>query len=348
MHPKRILLIGNYKASNIGDDILAHVALENLQRIYPESDIALMCHKGDFPIFPSGIRSYLRLDYFRASKALKWADLVVFGGGGILNTEVPKSLNIWGKVIKKASIKKIPIVMLGQSFSSKITARLDRLLSKTSLITVRDSASELILKKIELSVPFIRTEDLAFAFAPSKGHKMKSHDFNKYALLNLRSYKSLNSSDTLLIASKIVRKILDETSAGIYLCPFQPADRKILRKLQDIFKDSGRVKMITVKLPLLEGLFEGAEFVIAQRLHCSLMAIKYNKPLLALSYASKTKALLNDLGLEDTVIDLREVNSVKFEADLSFITAERIVDLITLRKKALSNFEILKTFVDDL
>jgi len=348
MYPKAILLVGNYRASNLGDDILAQVSLENLQKLYPEADIAFMCPRGDFPLFPAGIRSYLRFDFLKASKALKWADLVVFGGGGLLNTEVPKSLGIWGRVITKAAAKKIPVVMLGQSFSSRITARLDGILTKLDLITVRDTASELVLKKLELQVPFIRTADLAFAFNPPEKHRLKSPEFDKYALLNLRSYKALRSENTLEIAAKLIQKILDQSSIGIYLCPFELSDRKILLKLQDQFKNSGRVKLIKTRLETLEGLFLGAEFVIAQRLHCSLMAVKYAKPLLILSYASKTKSLFKDLNLEELIVDLRKTNPNEFEADLSFRDNHQSLDLTQLKQKALSNFDILKAFLDDI
>jgi len=350
MEVKKILLVGNYNAGNIGDDLLKNAALKGLAEIFPHAEVKLMCNKGDAPLFPAGVRSYLKFNYFKAKKAVKWCDLVIFGGGGLLNTDVLYSLRIWGKVIKNAYKINRPVVMLGQSFSEKITLELEDLLEMINFITLRDTFSKKILLRLDLKVPYMKTADLVFLMDVIGKNKFVS-EFNEYVLLNLREYRKLNSTETLLKAKEIVDRILLESSNGVYLVPFDKQDEGILKQLESNYSKSGRVKLLKINLDNYVSVLKGAKYIISMRLHLLLLAVLFEKPLLALSYASKVRSTFRDLDLEDYVVDLRSDKSYLPKGNLcNYLNeqADNKIDVSALRKKARSNFELLRAFVDDL
>ena len=97
------LLVGNYGASNIGDDML----LEASKQILNGENLKIMSPVGgDFPIFNSGFRSFLLKPWnnFLALDAIWKSNRVVFGGGGLLNSDNWRSLVIWGQILFWASM----------------------------------------------------------------------------------------------------------------------------------------------------------------------------------------------------------------------------------------------------
>lgn len=358
MQIKKILLVGNYNAGNVGDDLLRESSLKGLREFFPEAEVKVMCHKGDAPLPPAGIKSWLSFNLFKARKAIKETDLVVFGGGGLFNAEVPYSIYIWAKPLKLAQRFDKPVVMLGQSFADRVSYSVGRLMEKADLITVRDSVSERMLQRMEILTPYKLTTDLIFNLDINDlPNKKIEFEHDKFIALNLRPYKHISDEFTLEVAEKIISKILKNTSLAVYLLPFSKEDIELLKLVRESFADTGRVILPKFDSEILLDIIRQSEGVISERLHPLLCSVILEKQVMALSYSSKVNGLMKDLALEEFCIDLRQMN---VDEQILNVTLDSFLEnceagvkyssqlLEDLNRKAKSNFKLLRSFVDNI
>ncbi|NTU63536.1 MAG: hypothetical protein HGB05_09055, partial [Chloroflexi bacterium] len=104
------------------------------------------------PFIPSGLRSHFKKSNKEAFAAVKKADLVIFGGGGLFtDAETWKAPLIWAAQAEAAIRLKKPFICYGQSigplktFFGRHFAK--RIFKKAKAIHVRDQASADLLAR---------------------------------------------------------------------------------------------------------------------------------------------------------------------------------------------------------
>jgi polysaccharide pyruvyl transferase WcaK-like protein len=346
MQVNNILVIGNYGAGNIGDDLLMEACVKGLRSVFYDAVIVTMGPRADAPLPPAGIMSTIKLNWFKARKAMKQADLVVFGGGGLFNPEVPYSMFVWGRALKMANSLKKPVVMLGQSFPDYNLGSLVGVLDRSEFVTVRDSISEKVLAKLNSDTPVKRTADLVFGLDFDTEYEFAS-EFDEYVCVNLRSYKGLSDDHVLNVACGVLDKLLKETSLGVYLVPFAREDAKILRRLCKIYEDTGRFRVLDFDMNLALAALKNSNGIISERLHPLIVGAIMRKPIYALAYNTKVEGFMADMALPEYCYDLKSEHEPIFDGFSEDMIADDKM-LQETKAKTKSNYELLKVLVDDL
>jgi len=296
---KYTLLVGNYGASNIGDELLHFAARKKLATqslpIKTMSPIG-----GVFPVFPAGFRSILNLGQWQqACTGLLGCKQVVYGGGGLINSQNKRSYWIWLQILFWAVLFRKPVSMWGQSFSSKPGFFLRLLLSKVQLIELRDQLSYEFLDNLGLKIK--KADDLALCLSKQEissiFEKFQLKDVDAledivtsgYTLVNLRHYKVLKPAKL----ESVVKNILS-SHRNLVFCAFEQSDVDFHKQ----YFANTNVKCLSPSAKL----FENAKQAIGMRLHFLICAQKFGLNIQILAYAPKVLGFFSDQGLSDIKI----------------------------------------------
>jgi len=307
-----ILLVGNYGGTNLGDEMLKQASLQMLASEKTEVKTMQPCG-GDFEVFASGFRSMLnfRGQNWQAFLAIKNSSRVVFGGGGLINSDNWRSLVIWGQILAVALILGKQVDLVAQSFSSPPSTGLRWLLSKCNSVSVRDKLSQEYLSQVGLNSKLV--SDLALdldmdsiknIFEDNKlleGQLLLSND---YGICNAREYSKLSDSRCKSIVS-----MLEQIEVPLVFVPFDKSDIDFYNK----YMSNSQIPMAAASMQL----FQNAKFAIGMRLHFCLTAMKFGLDVLPLAYASKVLGLFGDLGLQ--VVDLYTLHVQKTHCESGLI-----------------------------
>ncbi|MBR6817858.1 MAG: polysaccharide pyruvyl transferase CsaB, partial [Acidaminococcaceae bacterium] len=157
----KIVISGYYGFNNAGDEALLTAILASLRAIEPKADITVISGNPGNTIVKHQVKSLYRFAAVRLLRAIGEADLVISGGGSLLQDVTSKrSLIYYLSIIAAAKWKGRKVMLFAQGIGP-IRNRLMRLLTrlvvnKADAITVRDrdSAEELA----RMGVPAAKVE----------------------------------------------------------------------------------------------------------------------------------------------------------------------------------------------
>ena len=354
-----LVLIGNYNAGNIGDNMLLKASLKGICDNLPRWKVKIVAPSkpADSLILPTGIRSLLRIGWLKTLYYYAVAKVAVFGGGGLLNVEEYRSLLIWGLQIFVLKLFKTEVYLIANSVTPSDSKLLRNILNRVDLISVRDKESFDFLNKLSLEIPIRKTADLAFSLCPNNYmDNCFEFDFEEFIVINLRDYAAVSPELQFNILNAIVGEVLSRTQLGVYLLPFDKGDVPFLRRISSEFEDNGRVITLPLDTEVLLRAVAQAKVVVSQRLHPLIFAFLLKKPLVALSYSSKVGSLFSELIEDDLIFDLQNIElSAQNVTDvvmrlLSEDQAEYDNNLESLlskqKKEAELNFSFLKNFIN--
>jgi polysaccharide pyruvyl transferase WcaK-like protein len=296
---KKALVIGNYGVGNFGDDLLMKSVESQLKEL--QMDYVVAC-PGEIPgsvaIMPAGIRSFFRFRWLDFLKELRSCDVVVFGGGGLLNPEERMSLYIWGQIIIMAKIYKKKVIMIGQSFSA-IDKVVDFLVNKVDAISVRDSYSYKLLSE-KYTGKLVRVDDLAW-YLKEKASGGKSTQIS----INLRPYKHVNPKELKMLVNDLIEEIGSVVNFDeIVILPFGLEDADYCLEILGIgIKQKYKIRIAEVDNILEE--INKSKVVVAERLHACIVSVKLDAALISLSYSSKVFSMMSDVGVK-SLVNLRK------------------------------------------
>ena len=294
-----VLIVGNYNVGNFGDDLLLRSCLENLKG---KSFKVLSPPNSDFLTFPAGLRSLFNprrfIDPFRA---ISNCSKVLFGGGGLFNSDKYYSFLIWMPILLLALLFRKKVYLFGHSFSSKPGSLFAFALKQVEFITVRDSVSYDFLYSAG-----IRNLNLAKDLALELEFPKVNFSNPKYLLINYRTYKNVDLKKIKSIDNLISLKANQLGLKKLYCAFDSNLDAQVFNELNQEF----------ILASDLEGYLPNIKYFACMRLHACLYMLKHGILGLALSYASKVKSLLNSYSFKN-VLDLQLDSDIHLD-DLVF------------------------------
>ena len=189
-----LVVAGYYGCGNLGDDALLLGLLKGLEGRH---EVTALSGNTAATEAAFQIGAVPRRDIFASAQAIRNADALVFGGGGILqDTTSLMSLKYYTHMIETAANAGKKIALIGQgigpitSFFGKRAAR--RAFSKCDLITTRDEGSMRLVEKIGAGskAKLAVTDDLAWlAAGPTAGETAENA-----VAISARPWKSLTGA----------------------------------------------------------------------------------------------------------------------------------------------------------
>ena len=295
----RIVISGYYGFDNTGDEAVLYSILQALnQECQGQNlEITVLSNQPEKTMELYGVKAINRWDIKEIYKTIKNCDLVISGGGSLLQDVTSnKTVPYYLFIIKMAQWHKKEVVFYSQGFGpvnkghSKVL--LKKVLNKVNYIFVRDENSKKGLIDIGVTKPPITvTVDPVIGMESNEriAAKMKGYidGYSKGKIrvgIYLRSWKN---DDGLIQKMAALCEILHEEDLDMFFIPMQqPEDVDFLKGVH--FPNLSVYKM-TDPLEIQEvlALTGQMDIVIGMRLHALIMATAQGVPTVGLSYDPK-------------------------------------------------------------
>jgi polysaccharide pyruvyl transferase WcaK-like protein len=329
------ITIANWAGVNTGDDAIFSALLSALRSTIPGKlrIFVLSDNEGEIdrkysidgaaPIF----EYYRPENLFRVLGFLRRSDLVIYGGGDLLNGDLT-SLSF----LRMAKLLGVPVVCCGVG-ALPIENPLQRALARSALnsldlITLRDPDSMSRLEELGVTrVPTRLTADLAFLLLPKLhvDHLTAAGGNGGASMtvgLNVRTqdpmyrfYSQWDEDGFLDTITLTCNNLIEELDAHILFLPMETCGRgkeyhhqifddMLGRRVLDKIDRKDRFSVLEKEYAPdeLKGLLSQLDLLIAMRLHTLLIASDQGIPMIAFDYAPKLRSFMSSIGREDYLI----------------------------------------------
>lgn len=270
----RALLIGNYGVGNLGDEALKDYFLQAFPEVQWQV-VSASPKQNELPRLPGGLRSLLSTPWLRTIRAMKQADVVVFGGGSLF-TDIESSYAcfLWWLHARIASLVGTPVFLAFQGIGPCHTKKgewfASHVVEKASFISVRDTASFDRVKFWKLSTNIIQTFDPVFSL-------MKAKNMTRSPKNVLTVIPRKNSGESLKNEVEILlkEKKFDELS----IVTMQVNDDETV--LVSDLTQTATIPVTVTKGTSLEQLLQAlsqSSYVVTQRYHGAIAALAMGVP----------------------------------------------------------------------
>lgn len=298
----RVLLSGYYGFGNLGDDALLDVIVRRLRERFPHLHLEVLSATPQATAAAYGIESVPRWQWRSVRDAIGRADVVLSGGGGLLqNATSLRSLLYYVAILRDAIRAKRKTMIFAQSIGPLdaigrfVVRRYCRGLRRA---TVRDERSRSLLQELLPHTPVECTSDPVFLYdgpqtrvdLSAEGLGPQSGD---YAVVSVRKVAGLREG------APVIARAVDRlaTHHGIRVAflplggiPDAETSTAIIRQCA-----SAPVLLPEPDLPKAAAIISGARVIIGMRLHALILAARYAVPFLAIPYDPKVASLCEDL-----------------------------------------------------
>jgi polysaccharide pyruvyl transferase CsaB len=297
----RVLLSGYYGFGNLGDEALLEVIVTNLRSRFAGIGIDVLSN--DPPSTARlGVDATPRWEWRAIREAIGRADVVVSGGGGLLqNATSLRSLLYYAAILREAIRAKKKTMVFAQSIGpldlwGRLAVR--RFCKGLDRATVRDERSRALLHELTPGTPIERTADPVFLYdAPAGDADLRAEGLESggppYAIVSVR--KISNFREGLGTIARAVDHLCERHGVRVAFLPLGGAgDAEVSTDVIRACK-SAPVLLPECPLPKAAAIIRGARFVIGMRLHALILAARYTVPFLAIPYDPKVASLCDDL-----------------------------------------------------
>ncbi|MGM9568341.1 MAG: polysaccharide pyruvyl transferase CsaB [Clostridia bacterium] len=306
----RVLISGYYGFNNIGDESILRTVLMNLRENFDDIDITILSHNPQDTAEKYGVHAVERMSLPKVLKAIKDCDLLIFGGGSLLQDVTSNSsIFYYLFVIRMALLFRKKILLYSQgvgpirsAFNRRLTARY---LKKVDEIAVRDEASANLLR--DIGVP---GEKIAVTADPvMRIHRADPKEGKEiFRSIGLEknpgrpivgwSIKSADlSSPFLEEIAKSIRWLEETYQVDSVLIPFHyEQDAAVVNKIAE--RLDRKVYCIREKYLSDEilSIIGNLDCLVGVRLHSLIFAAIMEVPSIGISYDPKVDAFMDSIG----------------------------------------------------
>jgi len=308
----KILISGYYGFNNIGDESILKAVIDNLQKRLTDIEITVLSQNPASTAKRYGVLSVNRKSLKSIIVAVKRCDLLISGGGSLLqDVTSKKSILYYLMIIRIAQLfgKKVLIYSQGigpinTNINRKLTATI---LKKVSGTVVRDEASKQLLTEIGVdSDRVIVTADPVLRIKPAskeRGRKILEEEGfiwqegKKIVGFAVKERKMDSSFASELCIS--MERLVEEQNAQIVLIPFHFSEdmafiEEATRRLGD--------KVFTIKHKYLTeemlSIIGNMDILVGVRLHALIHAAIMDVSMIGISYDPKVNSFMHSIGMK--------------------------------------------------
>ena len=341
MARSRIVLSNSYGTANVGDEAILTVLAEELAERNCDVDILTFTPDDTAAKHPDAraVRSGVVRGALETFRAIRGADALVVGGGGILQDATSMGnllFHVSRPVMARAAgtpfvIAGVGVGPLKRGLSRRLTRWACR---KASRIDVRDDYSAALLQAIGVETSSVQVAaDFAHLLPANRRDEMepqgrrildslrsRRRDGRTLIALSLRppvgdaarrARMSAADEAQLNEMAELADALVEEHDAELVLLSMHPEqDDRIARLLLKRMDLKDYVTVVPGRLPpkTIKGIIADLDLVVGTRLHSLIFAACHSVPLLALAYDAKVAAYAESLGLEELALSPEDWN----------------------------------------
>ncbi len=340
---KQIVLSGYYGFDNIGDEAVLYSIVSLLKKEIPGARIMVLSNNPEKTKATYGVESVNRWDMKTVAKVIKQSDLLISGGGSLLqDVTSSKTIPYYLAIVKIAQFYKKKVVFYSQGIGpvnkgfSKVLMKM--VINKVDGIYVREPASKALLQEIGIKKPVEVSIDPVIGINLGREENKTTIEVKKPAVgIYLRPWQNEAHDEHLMKAMlPSLSKLLWEGYKLYFIPMHYDQDRKIAQTMRDKLLEIGiaegknleaDMEVVDKMLSIDKVLDYTAQFdmVIGMRLHSLIMAAAEKVPMVALSYDPKVTAFMKEIEQFEYCMDSDKVTAEEFK--------EKIEKLIINREK---------------
>ncbi len=307
----KLLISGYYGFNNIGDESILRAVVDNLTAHLQGIEITVLSQDPASTKEKYGVQAVNRKSMVEIIKALKKCDILISGGGSLLQDVTSKRsifyylFIMWAAKLfgKKVLIYSQGIGPINSAFNRKITYRT---LNKTDGIVVRDDASKELL--VEIGIPndkIVVTADPVLRIKPVSLEAGKKILEKEGFVKNPEKITVGFAIRERKVDSKFVdqmcismNRLIEEYQVEIVLIPFHYSeDMGVVDEIEKRLEN--RVSVIRHKYLTDEmlSIIGNMDFLVGVRLHALIHAAIMEIPMIAISYDPKINSFMHSIGL---------------------------------------------------
>lgn len=335
-----VVLSGYYGFHNTGDEAILDATLALLRRYRP--DLELLVLSAD-PVHTQrcfGVKAVSRTGLREIVGSLRKADLLISGGGGLLQDvtsrrSVPYYLGIMELAMRLGT--RVAVFAQGISPLKHALNRhlVKRVLSRVDWLSVRDPSSLLLLRELGINREIELAPDPVFTMQPPSPGEIAAC-MRKYGLndeeknwpligVSLRPLPGEKGGSHLFnLAREACLYLEREKGARLLFLPFQQnEDLKTGRSLWAGLSPGHRIIEESIMPREMLCLIGGLDFILGMRLHSLIFAAVCGVPFVGLPYDPKVSAFLELMGDQPTAPVSRDLPASRFYEKIELALAQR-------------------------
>lgn len=298
----RVLLSGYYGFGNLGDEALLEVIVERMRDRFPSAQLDVLSATPQMTAQRHRVEATPRWDWRAIRRAIGRADVVLSGGGGLLqNATSLRSLLYYAGILREAIRARRKTMVFAQSvgpldFWGRLVVR--QFCAGLDRATVRDERSRLLLSELAPRTPIEHTADPVFLYeSPQPGADLSAEGLGSesgpFAVVSVRKLGGFRNVQQLL--ARVVDRLALQHNVRSAFLPLggagdAAASSDVIRACK-----SNPVLLPECTLEKTAAVLRAAHVVVGMRLHSLILAARYAVPFLALAYDPKVSALCEDL-----------------------------------------------------
>ena len=300
---KTAVISGYYGYHNLGDDAILLSIRRRLAALSDDVELVALSNAPDSTLEEYDVKAVQRFQPMQVRKAIKNADLLISGGGSLLQDRTStRSLMYYLSVIRMALHYQKPVMLyangIGPVSKSKNRRRVQAVVSKVDCITLRDADSLQELEQMGVgSDAMTVTADPVFTLngiAPDAAREIltAAEIPTDRPILAV----SMRQSGKIEQAVPELARFCDEaakTHTVLFILMQTPADSAVTEEIRSRMTAPSYVLETPGKPETMMGVIGLCNLVFSMRLHTVIFAAKQRVPVMGLVYDPKVASYLD-------------------------------------------------------
>lgn len=337
---QKIVLSGYYGFDNIGDEAVLYSIVSLLRKEIPNVEITVLSNNPEKTSTTYNVQSVNRWNLKEVTKVIKQSDLLISGGGSLLqDVTSSKTVPYYLAIVKIAQVFKKKVVFYSQGIGpvNKSFSRwlIKYVVNKVDGIFVREPASKALLEEIGIRRPVHVAIDPVIGIEVPQDCQAAIKTIGVY----IRPWKDEVHDQNLIKGLKDGLEMALEAGYKLCLIPMHyEQDRKIAYDLKEALEAdkkevAEKIEVVDKMLSIEEVLRYTAsfDFVVGMRLHSLIMAAAAKVPMIALSYDPKVTAFMKEIEVP-YCIDSDAITPENFREKLGMLMSSEKAQRTHLKK----------------
>lgn len=307
--PYNVIMSGYYGFNNSGDEAILLSMHKNIERMGDNINIIVLSNKPEETRAKYGVDVVYRFSFKEVFKAIKNCDVVLSGGGSLLQDSTStRSLMYYLSIILLAKMlgKKVMLYANGIGPVSKNFNRqiVKTVVNKADLITLREGYSYEELKSMGVSAKSFVTADPVFTL-----DSVSKDEANNLLIkagipldkeivgVSVRNVKNWRNEDEFVEEmAYLCDSIYEKYNRNIVFIVMQvPNDIRISEKVHEKMKNPSYILRDAYSPYEIMGIIGRMSFIVSMRLHTLIFAARQRVPLVGFVYDPKIQYYLDKL-----------------------------------------------------